>query len=87
MQEGFSQFDPVAMLEQVAQQRTQEARRGDAQVNELLPASPEAAKEAGQIDRDVIGDRGPARSAPTATAWGSMATSRAAPTASCSCSA
>lgn len=54
MQEDFSQFDPVVMLEQVAQQRTTEARGGESQVNELLPASPEAAEEAGQTDRDVI---------------------------------
>lgn len=54
MQEGFSEYEPVAMLEQVAQQRTAEARGGDVQVNELLPASPAAAKEAGQTDRDVV---------------------------------
>lgn len=54
MQEGFSQYDPIAMLEQVAEQRTKEARGGDVQVNELLPASPEAAKAAGQSDRDVV---------------------------------
>ncbi len=54
MQEGFSQYDPVAMLEQVAAQRTAEARGGDIKVNELLPSSPEAAKEAGHTDRDVV---------------------------------
>lgn len=54
MQEGFSQFDPVAMLEQVAEQRTREARGGEAQVNELLPPSPDAVREAGLTDRDVV---------------------------------
>lgn len=44
MQEGFSQYDPVAMLEQIAEQRTKEARSGDVKVNELLPESPAAAR-------------------------------------------
>ncbi|GAA4553026.1 alpha/beta hydrolase [Amycolatopsis samaneae] len=54
MQEGFSQYDAIALLEQVAEQRTKEARGGDVQVNELLPPSPAAAQEAGATDRDVV---------------------------------
>ncbi|SFP80070.1 alpha/beta hydrolase [Amycolatopsis rubida] len=54
MQEGFSEFDPVKLLEQVSDQRTKEARGGDVQVNELLPPSPDAAREAGAADRDIV---------------------------------
>lgn len=55
MQEGFSQYDPIANLEQIAQQRTAEARGGDANVFGLLPESNEAAKEAGVTEVDVLG--------------------------------
>lgn len=51
--EGFSNHDPLGALDAMAAQRTAEARGGDLQVNELLPASPEAAREAGLTDRDV----------------------------------
>lgn len=51
--EGFSNYDPLGALEAMAAQRTKEARGGELQVNELLPASPEAAKAAGLIERDV----------------------------------
>lgn len=51
--EGFSGYDPVGALNAMAAQRTAEARGGELQTNELLPASPEAAKTAGVTERDV----------------------------------
>lgn len=51
--EGFSGYDPIGALNAMAAQRTKEARGGELQVNELLPASPEAAKAAGMTERDV----------------------------------
>lgn len=51
--EGFSGYNPIGTLEAMAAQRTREARGGELQVNELLPASPDAAKAAGLTDRDV----------------------------------
>ncbi|MCB1752143.1 MAG: alpha/beta hydrolase [Gammaproteobacteria bacterium] len=51
--EGFSNYDPLGTLEAMASQRTVEARGGELQVNELLPASPEAAKANGMTERDV----------------------------------
>ena len=56
--EGFSGYDPIGALEAMAAQRTKEARGGELQVNELLPASPEAATK-GRPDRArcVRGDR------------------------------
>ncbi|WP_329742928.1 alpha/beta hydrolase [Dyella sp. A6] len=51
--EGFSGYDPLGALQAMATQRTSEARGGELQVNELLPASPEAAKAAGLTERDV----------------------------------
>jgi len=52
--EDFSEFNPMGALEAMAAHRTAEARGEEGQVNELLPASPEAAKAAGQTDRDVV---------------------------------
>ena len=52
--EGFSDYDPIGVLEAMAEQRTAEARGGELQVNELLPASPQAARDAGITDRDVV---------------------------------
>ena len=52
--EGFSNYDPLGALEAMAAQRTKEARGGELQVNELLPASPDAARAAGLIERDVF---------------------------------
>ncbi|WP_018134114.1 alpha/beta hydrolase [Acaricomes phytoseiuli] len=54
MQEGFSQYNPLATLEAVAEQRTKEARGGEVQVNDVLPPSVAAAQEAGVTDRDVL---------------------------------
>lgn len=51
--EGFSEYNPLGALDAMAAQRTAEARGGELQVNELLPPSPEAAKDAGLTDRDV----------------------------------
>lgn len=51
--EGFSQYNPLGALAAMAAQRTREACGGDLQVNELLPASPEAPVAAGLTERDV----------------------------------
>ncbi|MCV5289198.1 dienelactone hydrolase family protein, partial [Escherichia coli] len=37
--EGFSNYDPIGVLNAMASQRTKEARGGELQINELLPAS------------------------------------------------
>lgn len=52
--EGFSQYNPLRALEAMAAQRTAEARGGPLQVNELLPASPDAARANGLTERDVF---------------------------------
>ncbi|WP_427788404.1 alpha/beta hydrolase [Brevundimonas diminuta] len=52
--EGFSNYDPLGALNAMAAQRTAEARGGELQVNELLPAGPDAAKAAGLTERDVF---------------------------------
>lgn len=54
MREGFSGFHPIAALEAMARQRTAEARGETPKVDDLLPASPEAAKLAGITERDVV---------------------------------
>lgn len=51
--EGFSAYDPLGALDAMATQRTAEARGSELQVNELLPASPEAAEKQGLTERDV----------------------------------
>ncbi|ACI92850.1 alpha/beta superfamily hydrolase [Afipia carboxidovorans OM5] len=52
--EGFSSYDPLGALDAMAAQRTKEARGGELQVNELLPASPDVAKANGLTERDVF---------------------------------
>ncbi|OKP51827.1 alpha/beta hydrolase [Serratia marcescens] len=52
--EGFSGYDPLGALSAMAAQRTQEARGGELQVNELLPASPQEATAHGLTERDVF---------------------------------
>jgi fermentation-respiration switch protein FrsA (DUF1100 family) len=52
--EGFSNYDPLGALGAMATQRTKEARGGELQVNELLPASPDVAKANGLTERDVF---------------------------------
>nr|BDT27433.1 alpha/beta hydrolase [Bacteriovorax sp. HI3] len=54
MREGFSNFNPVALLEGIAQRRTIEARGEDYRVTDLLPPSVQAGKEAGIKDIDVL---------------------------------
>lgn len=55
MREGFSNYDPIAALEAMAKQRTAEARGAALRVDDLLPPSPEAAKEAGLTEIDLCG--------------------------------
>lgn len=55
MREAFSGFDPIGALEAMAKQRTAEARGAALRVDDLLPLSPEAAKEAGIKDIDIVG--------------------------------
>ncbi|MBS7541512.1 alpha/beta hydrolase [Ancylobacter oerskovii] len=52
--EGFSNYDPLGALEAMAAQRTKEARGGELQVDELLPATPQVAKQNGLTERDVF---------------------------------
>lgn len=52
--EGFSQYNPLGALEAMAAQRTKEARGGELQVNELLPASPDIAKQNGLTEIDIF---------------------------------
>lgn len=52
--EGFSGYDPLGALNAMAAQRTREARGGEPQVNELLPASPQEATAHGLTERDVF---------------------------------
>lgn len=53
MREGFSGFNPLGFMEAAAKQRTAEARGAQQRVDILLPASPEAARQNGLIERDV----------------------------------
>ncbi|WP_432005283.1 alpha/beta hydrolase [Streptomyces parvus] len=52
--ESFSGYDPIGALEQMAAQRTAEAHGADPQVDDLLPPSVEAGREAGLSDIDVL---------------------------------
>ncbi|AGB73212.1 MULTISPECIES: alpha/beta hydrolase [Rhizobium] len=54
MREGFSNFDPVGALEDMAAQRTAENAGGDERINIFLPASVEEGKAAGINDIDVL---------------------------------
>ncbi|WP_440712461.1 alpha/beta hydrolase [Gordonia sp. FQ] len=54
MREGFSEYNPLGMLEALAAQRTAQARGAAAQINPLLPPSVQAAKDAGLTDIDVV---------------------------------
>lgn len=55
MREGFSQFNPVAMLDAIAAQRTAEARGAVRHVIDYLPPSVEQARAASITDIDVLG--------------------------------
>ncbi|HGM6414258.1 TPA: alpha/beta hydrolase [Stenotrophomonas maltophilia] len=52
--EGFSNFDPIGALEAIAAQRTAEARGEALRVDDLLPPSVEAGRQAGIKDIDVL---------------------------------
>ncbi|WP_423815592.1 alpha/beta hydrolase [Pseudomonas putida] len=52
--EGFGGYDPIGTLEAIAAQRTAEARGGKGRVDDVLPPSVEAAKQAGVNDIDVL---------------------------------
>lgn len=54
MREGFSNFDPVGALEDMAAQRTAENGGADERINIFLPASVEEGKAAGITDIDVL---------------------------------
>ncbi|AOK36238.1 MULTISPECIES: alpha/beta hydrolase [Burkholderia cepacia complex] len=55
MREGFSNYDPIGALEAMAKQRTAEARGAALRVDDLLPPSPEAAREASLTEVDLYG--------------------------------
>lgn len=55
MHEAFTGYDPIGALEAMAAQRTAEARGAQLRVDDLLPPSPEAAKELGLTEIDLCG--------------------------------
>ena len=55
MRELFAQNDPVKMMEEMAKQRTAEARGVEKRVDDLLPCSPEEAKRMGLTETDLYG--------------------------------
>ncbi|MGP6427777.1 alpha/beta hydrolase [Pseudomonas pharyngis] len=52
--EGFGGYDPIGTLEAIALQRTIEARGSKSRVDDVLPPSVDAAKQAGVTDIDVL---------------------------------
>ena len=54
MRGGFTNLDPITALERMAKQRTAEARGQSLHVDDLLPPSVEAGKQAGIKDIDVL---------------------------------
>ncbi|MFD1795912.1 alpha/beta hydrolase [Paracoccus aurantiacus] len=54
MRGNFSNLQPIAALEEMAKQRTAEMRGAEVKVDDLLPPSVEAGKEAGLTDRDIL---------------------------------
>jgi len=54
MREAFSQFNPVAAMEQLGKQRTAEVRGAQRNVINYLPESVEAGKKAGINDIDIL---------------------------------
>ena len=80
MREGFSNFDPVGALQNMAAQRTAENAGKDEQINLFVPASMDAAKAAGITDIDVLGATDYYRNrVPNAAAGTRMLVSHAAP--------
>ena len=55
MRGNFSQLNPIAALEAMAEQRTAEARGAEVKVDDLLASSPEEAKALGITDIDPLG--------------------------------
>ncbi|MGV9861493.1 alpha/beta hydrolase [Rhodococcus koreensis] len=53
MHESFTGYNPIGALEAMAAQRTAEARGAELRVDDLLPPSPEVAKEKGLTEIDV----------------------------------
>lgn len=53
--EGFSNYDPIGSLEEMAKQRTAQMRGQKAEAGLFVPESMEAAKQAGITDVDVLG--------------------------------
>jgi len=54
MRGNFSQLNPIAALEAMAEQRTAEARGAAVKVNDLLASSPEEARKLGVTDIDPL---------------------------------
>lgn len=54
MHEAFTEYNPIAALEAMAAQRTAEARGTEVRVDDVLPSSPEAAKELGLTEIDTV---------------------------------
>ncbi|MBV0920308.1 alpha/beta hydrolase [Mycobacteroides chelonae] len=54
MHEAFSEYNPIGTLEDIAAQRTAEARGAALRVNNLLPPNPEQAAKQGITEIDVV---------------------------------
>ncbi|WP_018565727.1 alpha/beta hydrolase [Streptomyces sp. PsTaAH-124] len=54
MHEAFTGYDPIAVLDAIAEQRTAEARGAEPRVNQYLPDSPEAAEAQGLTELDLV---------------------------------
>ncbi len=54
IREGFAQFQPRELAAGIAQMRTAQAQGASRAAADLLPASPEAARQAGTTDIDVL---------------------------------
>jgi uncharacterized protein len=55
MHESFTDYNPIGALDAMAAQRTAEARGEELRVDDLLPSSPEEAKEKGLTEVDIYG--------------------------------
>ncbi|MFE5321883.1 alpha/beta hydrolase [Paenibacillus sp. NPDC056579] len=51
---GYREFDPIKMLEQVAQQRTAEARGADPLISQWVPSSHTEREAAGMTELDIV---------------------------------
>ncbi|WP_138751406.1 alpha/beta hydrolase [Paenibacillus sinopodophylli] len=51
---GYREFDPIKMLEQVAQQRTAEARGADPLITQWVPSSHAEREAAGMTELDIV---------------------------------